>query len=96
LPASHSGQRFNWGCKAGGCRGFGVLTMQTFLETEQNLALLLEQAQQNGEVRIRRENGQSFVLKPETATSPLDVESIDLGVSSDEIVAFIRAGRERF
>ncbi len=70
--------------------------MQTFLETEQNLALLLEQAQQNGEVRIRRENGQSFVLKPETATSPLDVESIDLGVSSDEIVAFIRAGRERF
>lgn len=70
--------------------------MQTFLETEQNLTLLLEQAQQNGEVRIRRENGQLFVLKSETATSPLDVEGIDLGVSSDEIVAFIRAGRERF
>ncbi len=69
--------------------------MQTFLETEGNLTRVLEAAQQSGEVRIRRENGQIFVLKPEAKGSPLDVEGIDLGVSSEEIVDFVRAGRER-
>lgn len=69
--------------------------MQTLLETKGNLTRVLQEAQQNGEKRIRRESGQFSVLKPEAKGSPLDVEGIDLGVSSDEIVDFVRAGRER-
>ena len=29
------------------------------------------------------------------ASSPLDVEGVDLGVTTDEIVAVVREGRER-
>lgn len=71
--------------------------MQTYLETQQSLAVLLEQARQEGEVRIRREDGQTFVLRPEhVKRSPLDVEGINLSVSTDEIVGFIREGRKQF
>ncbi len=71
--------------------------MQTYLETQQSLSVLLEQARQEGEVRIRREDGQTFVLKPENAKrSALDVKGVDLGISTDEIVEFIREGRKQF
>ncbi len=71
--------------------------MQTYLETQQSLSVLLEQARQEGEVRIRREDGQTFVLKPENGKrSALDVKGIDLGISTDEIVGFIREGRKQF
>lgn len=71
--------------------------MQTYLETQQNLSALLEQARQEGEVRIQRADGQTFVLKSENVKrSPLDVTGVDLGISTDEIVEFIREGRKQF
>jgi len=71
--------------------------VQTYLETQQSLAALLEQARQEGEIRIRREDGQTFVLRPEDAQrSPLDVKGLDLGIAMDEIVEFIREGRKQF
>ena len=70
--------------------------MQTYTETQENLSVLLERASDEGEVRIKRTNGQVFILKPEVAErSALDVNGIDLGVSTKEIVEFIREGRER-
>ena len=70
--------------------------MQTYLETQENLSVLLERADEQGEVRIKRDNGQMFVLKPEKRKrSAFDVAGIDLGVSTKEIVEFIREGRER-
>lgn len=70
--------------------------MQTYLETQENLSVLLERASEEGEVRIRRTNGQVFILKPEKAKrSGLDIAGIDLGVSTKEIVEFVREGRER-
>jgi len=69
----------------------------TYSEARQNLASLLEIARRDGAVRIRRKDGRSFVLQPETsASSPLDVEGVDLGVETSEIVEMIREGRERF
>jgi hypothetical protein len=69
--------------------------MQTYLEAQQSLSVLLEQASQEGEVRIQREDGQTFVLKPENPErSPLDVEGVDLGISTHEIIEFIREGRK--
>ncbi len=70
--------------------------MQTYLETQENLSVLLERAREQGEVRIRRTDGQVFILKPERAgRSALDVAGIDLGVSTKEIIEFVREGRER-
>jgi uncharacterized protein (DUF362 family) len=69
----------------------------TYSEARQNLASLLEVAQREGAVRIRRRDGQTFVLQPESSNaSPLDVEGVDLGVTTDEIVSMIREGRERY
>ena len=70
--------------------------MQTYTETEENLSVLLERASNEGEVRIKRSNGQAFILKPEKAKrSALDVAGIDLNISTKEIVEFVREGRER-
>lgn len=70
--------------------------MQTYLEAQENLSVLLERAREQGEVRIKRADGEVFVLKPEKKKhSALDIASIDLGISTQEIVAFVREGRER-
>lgn len=72
------------------------MKVYTYSEARQNLASLLEMARKDGAVRIRRKDGQTFVLQPEPSeTSPLDVEGVDLGVSTQEIVDIIREGRER-
>ena len=69
-------------------------TIYTYSEARQNLASLLEKAVADGEVKIRRKDGQVFVIRPVAKTeSPLDVEGVDLSLSTDEIVAFIRESR---
>jgi hypothetical protein len=68
----------------------------TFSEARQRLASLLDQAAREGEVRIRRRDGQEFAIRPvKRKGSPLDVPGVDLGLTRDEIVAFVREGRER-
>ena len=67
-----------------------------YAEARQNLASVLDAAQRDGAVKIRRRDGRSFVLRPEPGEgSPLDVEGVDLGITSAEIVEMIREGRER-
>lgn len=66
----------------------------TFSEARQRLAGLLERARREGGVRIRRKDGQVFVLRPErTAGSPLDVPSIGIRLTREEIIDSIREGR---
>jgi hypothetical protein len=70
--------------------------MQTYSETQEDLSALLERASEEGEIRIKRADGEVFVLKPEKQKrSALDVTGIDLGVSTKEVVEFVREGRER-
>ncbi len=70
--------------------------MQTYLESQENLPVLLERALREGEVRIKRADGEVFILKPEKQQrSAFDVAGINLGISTKEIVAFVREGRER-
>jgi len=67
-----------------------------FSEARQNLAALLDEATDTGEVRISRRDGRSFVVRPaRTKRSPLDVPGVKTSVSRDEIVQTIRAGRRR-
>ncbi len=66
----------------------------TYTEARQNLASLLDKAADEGEVRVKRRDGQVFVIRPErTTVSPLDVEGIDLNLSADEILQFIAESR---
>jgi len=68
----------------------------TYSEARQRLAALLERARREGSVRIRRKDGQVFVLRPEDVSdSPLDVGGIDLDLTREEIVEFVRAGRRK-
>jgi hypothetical protein len=72
------------------------MRVYTYSEARQNLASLLEQAAREGEAWIWRKDGRIFVIRPQPkANSPLDVEGIDLDITTDEIVAFVREGRER-
>lgn len=69
-------------------------SVYTYSEARQRLASLLEEAVRDGEVRIKRQDGQSFVIRPEPKTgSPLDVEGVDLGLTAEEIVRFVQEGR---
>ena len=73
-----------------------MTTVFTYSEARQKLATVLEQSKTEGEVRIKRKDGQEFVIKPaETPESPLDIEGIDLEMSAREIVGFVREMRER-
>ena len=70
------------------------MTVFTYSEARQKFAAVLNKANQEGSVRIRRKDGQMFLLKPEkTAKSPLDVPYIDLTLSASDIVGAIREGR---
>lgn len=73
------------------------MMVYTYSEARQNLASLLDRAAQEGEVRIKRKDGQVFVVKPEPrAESPLDVEGVDLGLTRTEILQFIQEGRRPY
>ncbi len=66
----------------------------TYSQARQNFSAVLDQALKDGEVRIRRKDGQVFVLKPQPASgSPLDFEGLDLGISEGEILEAIQEGR---
>lgn len=72
------------------------MKVYTYSEARRRLATLLDEASQEGEVRIKRRDGDEYVVRPLRPTgSPLDAESMDLGWSREEIVAAVREGRER-
>ena len=72
------------------------MTTYTFSEARQNLASVLEKAKKEGEVLIRRKDGSSFIIKSVSKEeSPLDVEGIDLSLSTDEIIDIIHESRTK-
>ena len=67
----------------------------TYSEARQRFASILDKARRDGAVRIRRRDGQIFVIRPErTSKSPLDVPGINLRVNRDEILDAVRGGRK--
>ena len=72
------------------------MQVYTYSEARQKLAVVLKQAESTGKVIIRRKDGRTFALVPETiASSPLDVRTIKARVTTEEIVDIVRDGRER-
>jgi antitoxin Phd len=69
----------------------------TLSEARQKLVSLLEQAARNGEVRIKRRDGQVFVIRPQKRKgSPLDVEGVQLNLTRDEILESIAKSRKSY
>lgn len=66
----------------------------TYSDARQRFAELLDRARRDGAVRIRRRDGQVFVLRPDSRRgSPLDVDGLDLKLTTDEIVDLVHEGR---
>ena len=67
----------------------------TFTKARQNLKSVLDQAEKDGEVRITRRGGKSFVVRVETSNrSPLDIPGVETDITLDEIIDSVREGRE--
>jgi hypothetical protein len=73
------------------------MQVYTYSEARQKLALVLEEAESKGKVFIRRKDGRTFVLSPQKTAnvSPLNVPSINVDITTEEIVDIVREGRER-
>ena len=71
------------------------MKVYTYSEARQRLASLLEQSRREGQVRIRRREGQVFVLQPAVAGgSPLDVPAVKARLRRGELAALLRESRE--
>lgn len=72
------------------------MLVHTYSEARQNLASLLEKAAKEGEVRIKRKDGQVFVITPQTSKeSPLDVGGIELDITTAEILKAIQCEHQK-
>ena len=66
----------------------------TYSEARQKLSTVLDEAKREGAIRIRRRDGQAFVLRSElNLRSPLDIKGLNLNITREEIVEFIQEGR---
>jgi len=70
------------------------MTTYTDREAQTQLVSLLERAQSEGEVRIKRDDGVEFVVKP-ASKSGLDVGFVDVKPSVQEVLDAVRETRER-
>ena len=70
------------------------MVVYTYSEARQKFASVLDKAVEEGEVRVKRKDGQVFVIRPATSDdSPLDIEGVELGLTAEEILEFIQEGR---
>jgi prevent-host-death family protein len=70
------------------------MKVYSYSEARQQLAELLNRARREGEVEIRRRDGQVFVVRPAAgAGSPLDVPGVSTDLSREEIVGLVRESR---
>jgi antitoxin Phd len=69
----------------------------TYSGARENLATVLEEAERDCAVEIRRRDGAVFRLSPapKSSSSPLDFPGVKFGVKTQDLVAAVREGRER-
>jgi hypothetical protein len=70
------------------------MKVYSFSQARQQLAEVLDRARREGQVEIRRRDGQAFLVRPVTRKgSPLDVPGVGSGFSRDELVKLVRESR---
>ena len=70
------------------------MKVYSYSEARQRFAEVLRQARREGQVQIRRRDGQLFVVQPaHAAGSPLDVPAVDAALTRTQIVGLVRESR---
>ncbi len=66
-------------------------------EAREKFATVLEEAERDGAVEIRRRDGAIFRIQParKSNASPLDVKGVKLRIPTSGLVAIVRKGRDR-
>lgn len=68
----------------------------TVNNVKKKLERLLKISKKEGAVKIKQKDGGIFTLRPDNKNaSPLDVEGIDIAISTDEIIEIIRESRKQ-
>ena len=69
----------------------------SYSEARGNFATVLDEAERDGAVEIRRRDGTVFRILPlrKSKASPLDIVGVKLRISAADLVAIMREGRER-
>jgi len=72
------------------------MKVYTYSEARQRFAQVLDEAKASGDVRIKRQDGTEFSIRPiRRDRSPLDVPGVKTRVSVVDIVSALRESRER-
>ena len=72
------------------------MKVYTYSQARQKLAKLLDDARQEGQVQIKRRDGQTFIIKPvEEKESPLDISGVSTDLTLDELNEAVRESRKR-
>jgi len=72
------------------------MKVYTYSQARQKLARLLEEARNEGQVGIKKRDGQTFILKPvKDQGSPLDIKGVDIGLELEDLNSAVRESRER-
>ena len=72
------------------------MKIYTYSDARQKFSAVLESAQKDGKVLIRRRDGRLFSLRPELEkVSPLDVPGIRSSVTTSDIIETLREERSR-
>jgi len=70
------------------------MKVYTYSDARRLLAQILDEAREEGEVRVRRQDGSEFAIRPvKTIGSPLDVPAVQTDITRSEILAAIRESR---
>jgi antitoxin (DNA-binding transcriptional repressor) of toxin-antitoxin stability system len=71
------------------------MNIYTYSEARQRLSTVLDSAKRSGKVLIKRQDGSTFSLVPELQLrSPLDIKGIKAGITTKDILSFVRESRE--
>lgn len=66
----------------------------TYSDARQKFSSVLESAQKEGQVLVRRRDGRLFSIRPEkTSESPFDVQGIHSSVTTKDIIDTLRESR---
>lgn len=71
------------------------MTIYTDADAKARLETVLDDARRSGEVRIRRNDGEEFIVRPAPSQSTLDVGTIPVTLGTDEIIDAVRESRNR-
>ncbi|MGL4944498.1 MAG: type II toxin-antitoxin system Phd/YefM family antitoxin [Thermoguttaceae bacterium] len=73
------------------------MNIYTYSEARQQLGSVLDRAEVDGKVLVRRRDGAMFSIMPvaEDSSSPFDVPSVETGISMDDWMEVLHQERAR-